>query len=88
MKSWKNIFGDEIYDCKYEKLVNDFEIEVKEILNYCQLGWDDEILSFFKNKRRVITVSSVQVRENIYKSSINSWLNYKNDLDQYFKKLV
>ena len=88
MKSWKNIFGDEIYDCKYEKLVNDFEIEVKEILNYCQLEWDDEILSFFKNKRRVITVSSVQVRENIYKRSINSWRNYKNDLDKYFKMLV
>ena len=88
MKSWKNIFGDEIYDCKYEKLVNDFEIEVKEILNFCKLEWDDEILSFFKNKRRVITVSSVQVRENIYKRSINSWRNYKNDLDKYFKKLV
>ncbi len=88
MKSWKNIFGDEIYDCEYEELVDNFETEAKKILNYCQLDWDDEILSFFKNKRRVITVSSVQVRENIYKSSINSWLNYKNDLDHYFKKLV
>ena len=88
MKSWKNIFGDEIYDCEYEKLVDNFEIEAKKILNYCQLDWDDEILSFFKNKRRVITVSTVQVRENIYKSSINSWLNYKNDLEKYFKKLV
>ncbi len=88
MKSWKNIFGDEIYDCKYENLVDNFEIEAKKILNYCKLDWDDKILSFFKNKRRVITVSSVQVRENIYKSSINSWSNYKNDLDKYFKKLV
>ena len=88
MKSWKNIFGGEIYDCKYEKLVNNFEIEAKKILTYCQLNWNDEVLSFFKNKRRVITVSSVQVRKNINKSSINSWLNYKNDLDQYFKKLV
>ena len=60
----------------------------KKILNYCQLDWNDEVLSFFKNKRRVITVSTVQVRENIYKSSINSWLNYKNDLEKYFKKLV
>ena len=88
MKSWKSIFGDEIYDCKYEKLVDKFEIEAKEILNYCELDWDDEILNFFKNKRRVITVSSVQVRENIYKRSINSWLNYENDLGKYFKNLV
>ena len=73
---------------EFEKLVNNFEVEVKAILNYCQLDWDDEILSFSKNKRRVITASSVQVREKIFKSSINSWLNYKNDLDQYFKKLV
>ena len=80
---FNNIFGDEIYDCEYERLVGNFEIEAKKILNYCQLDWDDEILSFFKNKRRVITVSSVQVRENIYKSSINSWLNYKNDLEKY-----
>ena len=88
MKSWKNIFGDEIYDCEYERLVDNFEIEAKKLLNHCELGSDNEILSFFKNKRRVITVSSVQVRENIYKSSINSWSNYKNDLEQYFKKLV
>ncbi len=88
MKYWKKVFENEIYDCKYEKLVDNFEIEAKKLLNFCQLDWDDEVLSFFKNKRQVITVSSVQVRKNIYKSSINSWLNYKDDLAQYFKKLV
>ena len=87
MKTWKKIFNDEIYECKYENLVNDFENETQNILEFCDLDWDNNVKNYFDNKRKVLTVSSAQIREKIYNSSINSWMNYKNKLEDYFKEL-
>ena len=87
MKHWKSIFQNDIYECKYEVLVSNFEKESKSILDYCNLSWDRNVLRYFENKRRVFTVSSTQIREKIYKSSINSWINYKDDLGKYLDSL-
>ena len=88
MKKWNNILGKEIYECSYENLVYNFENEVKKLLDFCKINWDKNVLNYFNNKRRVLTVSSAQIRESVYNSSINSWLNYKKDLEKHFKKLV
>ena len=88
MKKWNNILGKEIYECSYENLVYNFENEVKKLLDFCKINWDKNVLNYFNNKRRVLTVSSAQIRESVYKSSINSWLNYKKDLEKHFEKLV
>ena len=87
MKIWKKLFNDEIYECKYEDLVNDYETESKNILEFCGLEWDNNVKNYFNNKRKVLTVSSTQVREKIYHSSINSWINYKDKLEPYFRDL-
>ena len=82
-----NILGKEIYECSYENLVYNFENEVKKLLDFCKINWDKNVLNYFNNKRRVLTVSSAQIRESVYNSSINSWLNYKKDLEKHFEKL-
>ena len=87
MNIWKKIFNDEIYECKYEDLVDDYETESKNILQFCDLEWDNKVINYFNNKRRVLTVSSAQVRKKIYHSSINSWINYKDKLEPYFRDL-
>jgi tetratricopeptide (TPR) repeat protein len=87
MKIWKKLFNDEIYECKYEDLVDDYESESKNILNFCDLAWDNNVINYFNNKRKVLTVSSAQVREKIYNSSINSWINYKDQLEPYLRDL-
>jgi len=87
MKNWQKIFKNEIYNCNYEKLVNNLEDETRNVLSYCELKWDENVLNFSKNKRRVMTVSSAQIREKIYSKSINSWKNYKKELKTLFEKL-
>jgi len=87
MKNWQKIFKNEIYNCNYEKMVNNLEDETRKVLSYCELKWDENVLNFHKNKRRVMTVSSAQIREKIYSKSINSWKNYKNELKDLFEKL-
>ena len=50
---------------KYEELVEDFENESKKILEFRNFHWDNNVTNYFNNKRKVLTVSSTQVRENL-----------------------
>ena len=84
MKFWKTKIPDFIYDVEYEKLVTDKEKEIKEILNFCELNWDEKCLNPDKNSKTPIkTVSIAQARQPIYKSSVNS----SNNFDKYLEKM-
>ena len=80
MKFWKTKIPDFIYDVEYEKLVTDKEKEIKEILNFCELNWDEKCLNPDKNSKTPIkTVSVAQARQPIYKTSLNN----SNNFDKY-----
>ena len=85
MNFWKNTFGDQIYDLTYENLINNKEEEVQKLLKFCELEWDSNCLSPHKNKKAVATASLAQVRSPIYKSSIEKWKNYENELSELRK---
>ena len=76
MEHWNQVLTNQILSIKYEDLVNDFENSVNKILNYCNLDFEDECLSFYKNKRSVRTPSSEQVRQPIYRKGLDYWKNY------------
>ena len=80
MNFWREMFGNEIYDLSYEKLINNQEGETKKLLSYCELEWDVNCLSPHKNEKLVATASLAQVRSPIYKSSIKKWQNYSDNL--------
>ena len=80
MSHWRNTFPDYIYEVSYENLVENLQNEVKGILEFCNLNFEDSCINFHKNKRSVITSSSLQVREKIYSSAINRWKNYEKEL--------
>ena len=76
MEHWNQVLPNQILSIKYEDLINDFEYSVNKILNYCNLDFEDECLSFYKNKRSVRTPSSEQVRQPIYRKGLDYWKNY------------
>ena len=76
MEHWNQVLPNQILSIKYEDLVNDFENSVNKILNYCNLDFEDDCLSFYKNKRSVRTPSSEQVRQPIYRKGLDYWKNY------------
>ena len=88
MDFWSKQFKDKIYHLDYEKIVNNSEDEIKKIINYCGIDWDENCLTFYKNKKSVSTASLAQVRSPIYKSSIKKWENYSEDLKQLKKLLI
>ena len=87
MNYYKEKFGEEILNIKYEDVVENIEKETKKILNYLDLSFEKNCLEFYKNKRPVHTASVVQARKPIYKSSVNYWKNYKNFLKPLTNKL-
>ena len=76
MEFWKNLIHSKIYDLEYEKLINDSKLEIKNLIKFCDFNWNDNYLLFYKNKRQVYTASSGQVRQELYSTSINSWINF------------
>lgn len=71
----------------YEDLVEDTEGVVRKLLEYCELPWDEVVLSFYQQKRTVQTASATQVRSPIYKGSLSGWTAYTEELASLQKAL-
>ena len=80
MTHWQDIFPGEIFTVRYEELVEDQERISKQMIDYLGLEWDAKCLDFHNNERNVMTPSNMQVRQPMYKNSINRWKRYENHL--------
>ena len=87
MKYWKKTLPEFIYELNYEKIINNPESEIRGLIKFCDLDWNSKCLEFYNNKRVIKTSSDTQVRRKIYKTSINSWKNYEDNLKDKFRKL-
>lgn len=88
MDHWHNILPKDILiDVNYEDVVNNLEQQARKIIDFVGLDWQDECLEFYKNKAQVNTASAAQVRQPIYKSSIERWRSYEKNLDPLIEAL-
>jgi hypothetical protein len=71
----------------YEDVVADLDTQVKRILDYCELPFEEACLRFHETDRAVKTASSEQVRKPIYASSVNLWKNYEPYIDELIEIL-
>jgi len=88
MKFWNEKYPGEIFNISYEKLISDNEEEIKRLIKYCELDWDDNCLKHYNNKSPVNTASVNQVRKPIYNSSINLYDKYSKFFDGEFQNLT
>ncbi len=84
MDVWIKTYGDSIFVLDNEELVNNQEKISKQLVDFCNLEWEDQCLEFHKSKRQVRTASIEQVRQPINKRSIGAWKKY----EKYFSDLV
>jgi Flp pilus assembly protein TadD len=66
-----------ILEVPYEELVSDQEAWTRKILNFIGLEWDERCLVFHETKRSVVTASAWQVRQKVYRQSVERWRNYE-----------
>jgi tetratricopeptide (TPR) repeat protein len=66
-----------IYRIHYERMVDDTQSEVRRLLDYCGLPYEDACLRFHENKRAISTASSEQVRQPIFAEAVDQWRKYE-----------
>lgn len=77
---WRSVLPEFIYDLPYENLVTNTEMEVRDLLNFCNLPWSDACLEFYRTERVVATLSTGQVRRPIYTDSLRLSQRYGDNL--------
>lgn len=82
MAHWRRVLPGRILEVQYETLVDSQEASTRQLLEFCQLPWDNDCLQFEHNTAPVNTASVVQVRSPIYRSSLKRWKKYESQLGE------
>ena len=87
MAHWESLFPDGIFEVRYEELVSDPERISKALIDYLDLPWDKRCLEFYRNIRAVMSPSNIQVRQPIYRTSVDRWKRYEKHLEPLIEVL-
>ncbi|HEX2138353.1 MAG TPA: sulfotransferase [Woeseiaceae bacterium] len=82
MDHWHRVLPGFVLDVHYEHVVADLETEVRRMLDFCGLPFEESCLKYHETRRAVKTASSEQVRRPIYSSSVEIWRNYEQHLGE------
>ena len=78
MKHFDLVLPRRVHHIQYETLVEDTEAEIRRLIDYCGLPFEDGCLRYWETERAIQTPSSEQVRQPIYKSAVDQWVNYSD----------
>ena len=82
MTHWDEVLPGRVLRVQYEDVVADLEAQTRQLLEYCELPWEDACLSFHETARDINTASSEQVRVPIYDDAVGYWKNFEKHLDE------
>ena len=82
MAHWDRVSPGRVHRLVHERLVEDPEAEIRRLLDYLGLPFDEACLNFHETKRPVRTVSAEQVRQPIRKDVVESWRAFEAELGQ------
>ena len=87
MKHWHAVMPGQVLDVHYEETVTDLEAQVRRILDYCGLLFEENCLRYWETRRAIKTASSEQVRRPIYTSALDVWRKYGDNLSYWREEL-
>ena len=88
MAHWQAVLPPgRIIDVDHEELVADPDTKIRWLTDSCHLKWDDACLRFYATTRPVRTASIAQVRQPIFKTSVQRWRSYEKHLGPLFEAL-
>lgn len=73
-----------VHMVKYEDLVMGFETQVRAVLEFLGLPWDESVMNYFghaRERKQIDTPSYQQVTEPIYQRACFRWKRYEKQLD-------
>jgi tetratricopeptide (TPR) repeat protein len=81
MAHWRDVLPIPIYDLDYERLIDAPEEQTRKLIEFVGLPWDPACLTPQESARPVTTLSRMQVRQPIYRTSVGRWRRYEKHLD-------
>lgn len=77
MGHFDHVLPSRIHRVLYEDLVEDLEGEVRKLLDFIGLPFDEACLRFYENSRAIHTPSAQQVRRPVNREGLENWRNYE-----------
>jgi tetratricopeptide (TPR) repeat protein len=68
MAHWTKMIPGFIYDLTYEQLIDNKELTLRALLDFCDIEWDNACLNETKVNTPIKTLSNVQVRKAMHKT--------------------
>lgn len=81
MQHWDEALPGRVLRVHHEDVVANLEASVRRILNYCALPYEQACIDFHQTKRSVRTPSSEQVRQPIFRSGLDQWHKFAEELE-------
>jgi len=83
---WKTLYPDDIFDFDYDAMVAKPEPQIRELLNFCGLDWEEACLEPHLGTGMIRTGNVSQIREPLYRKSSGRWKNYQGYLDDFLSE--
>ncbi|MGI2173056.1 tetratricopeptide repeat-containing sulfotransferase family protein [Shewanella ulleungensis] len=87
MAHWDTLYPNEILHVCFEQLVNQPEVQIQRMLDYCGLETQAQCFTFYESKRAVLTPSASQVRQPMNPKAIGQSDKYRDYLPADIAKL-
>jgi hypothetical protein len=87
MDHWDAVLPNKILRVNNEDVIEDLEGQVKRMLDYLELPFEEECISFYETNRSVRTASSEQVRRPVNKDGMGRWKPYAKNLKPLLETL-
>ena len=87
MNHWDKVLPNKILRVNNEDVIDDLEGQVKRILSFLEVPFEENCISFYETDRSVRTASSEQVRQPINKKGIGRWKPYAKHLKPLLESL-
>ena len=87
MNHWDNVLPGKILTVNNEDVIDDLEGQVRRLLNFLEIPFEQNCISFHETDRSVRTASSEQVRQPINKKGQGRWKPYAEHLKPLMNSL-
>lgn len=87
MDHWDEVLPGRVLRVQYEDMVADSDSQIRRVLEYCELPFEEQCLRFYETDRAIRTPSAEQVRQPIFQEGLEQWRHYEAHLDPLKKAL-
>jgi hypothetical protein len=77
MEHWDKVLPGFVLRVQHEDVVKDLETQVRRMLDFCGLEFEEACMNFHETERNVRTPSSEQVRQPIFDTAIEQWKQFE-----------